>query len=139
MNSYEPHYFALRGDGQFFCYYEESKKPVTSYHQQSYDTKPKGIIFCKEIKEVIDNFEGNKDTLMVKSNLDDMQIKIENPEEKQKWVNSLRFLAKFYQEEKESVCLDNRKSFKDTIDIKALNMILEDQESTLNLISRKYN
>lgn len=130
MNSYEPHYFAIRSEGQFFCYYEDSKKPVPSFFTENYDTKPKGIIFSKEIKEVVDNFEGNKETFLVKSNLDDMQIKIENAEDRQRWIDGLRSVAKFYREERESVCLDNRKTFKDSIDIKALNMILEDQEST---------
>ncbi len=79
---------------------------------------------------MIDNYGGKNNHFYVKSNMDDMHLKIDKKEEKDKWVYSLNELRKFHKKES-SEYLDNRKSKTDLLDIHIIHRIMEDQEKTV--------
>lgn len=129
MDSSVDRYFCFRCEGRYLCYFEQTAPPVAFSNRKTWNQKPRGVIFVSEITEVIDNYGGKNNHFFVKSNMDDMHLKIDKKEEKDKWVYSLNELRKFHKKGT-SDYLDNRKSKTDMLDIHIIHQIMEDQEKS---------
>ena len=84
-------------------------------------------MFLSEIKEVIDNYEGKKTHFFIRNNLNDVHLKIDSVEEKDKWVKTINELRKYYNKQTTDL-IDNRKNTSDILEAKIVNMIMKEQE-----------
>ena len=92
---------------------------------------PKGVTFITEITKVIPNFKGKPSHffLKLKGTGKDLHLKCDDVNQTKRWVESLVGLSDFYRGKKIVDWIDERKDYKDEIDVRVLIMIMQEQES----------
>lgn len=93
-------------------------------------------MFITEIKELVDNYEGKKSHFLLKLENETVHLKCDEAAEKDRWVQAITRLRTIYQGKKVFDFEDDRKSHKDEIDVRILNMIMDEQEGNPGLTRR---
>lgn len=84
-----------------------------------------------DIKEIVNNLEGKKTHFLLKLEGENIHMKCDDTKEKEKWIDSLNGLREIYRGKKVLDWDDERKSHKDEIDLRLVNLIIDEQESSL--------
>lgn len=133
VSASEQKYFCFKGMGRFLVHYADKKKPGL------YD-KPESVIFVNEIKEIVDNYEGKKSHFYLKMENEGIHMKCDEQKEKERWVESLRGLMEIFKGKKILDWDDDRRSHKEEMDVRVMNIIMDEQEDEyMNEINKKLN
>lgn len=95
--------------------------------KELYD-KPEAVVFITEIKELVDDLEGKKNHFLLKLEKESIHLKCDDTREKERWVSAINRLRNIYQGKKIFDWEDDRRSHKDEIDIRVMNVIMDEQE-----------
>lgn len=89
------------------------------------------MIFITDIKEVVDNYGGKNSHFLLKiEGGEEIHLKCDKKEEKDRWVQSINALIEIYYDKKIFDWEDDRKSVRDKIDVRVLAIIMDEQESS---------
>jgi len=116
-------WFKIVCRGKILCYF--NSKPNCK-------TLPKGITFITELSTVIPEYKGKKNHLYlsIKGDSRDIHLKIDNTDQYRKWRDALIGLKSYYEGERIFDFLDPRLDYKEKIDVRILNLIMQELEST---------
>lgn len=84
-----------------------------------------------DIKEIVNNLEGKKTHFLLKLEGENIHMKCDDTKEKDKWIDCLNGLREIYKGKKMLDWDDERKSHKEEIDLRLVNLIIDEQESSL--------
>lgn len=120
LSSYQKRYFRFFCYGRFFCYFEKEPTMVD---------QPKNVILIDEITKVDDNHKDKKGYCCIYlSNGKEVILKHDNEEETAKWMKALTRITSIYKG-KNLFDFEVDRKYKDKVDIRILNMIMEELES----------
>ena len=122
----------LQGDGKVshtLCRQEETSKLLLSL--QGINDRPESVIFINQIKDIEDNYGGKKSHFLLKLDQENIHMKCDENSEKEKWVTSIRKLMEIYKGKKILDWDDDKRSHKEEIDIRVVNIIMDEQESSV--------
>lgn len=83
-----------------------------------------------DIKEIVNNYEGKNTHFLLKLEAENIHMKCDDTKEKDKWIGCLNGLREIYKGKKMLDWDDERKSHKDEIDLRLVNLIIDEQESS---------
>jgi hypothetical protein len=82
-----------------------------------------------DIKEIVNNFEGKNTHFLLKLEGENIHMKCDDTKEKDKWIGCLNGLREIYKGKKLIDWDEERKSHKVEIDLRLVNLIIDEQES----------
>ena len=121
LKSSKEKYFKFFCNGRYLVYFDGSKAPTIN-------SKPKNIIFIDEIVSVEENYMGKPTHFNIRLRGDkNLHLKAPSPDEAKKWCTTLKrvsqlFAGKFF------VDTEPLRKWKDKVELRVLNMIMEDVE-----------
>lgn len=90
--------------------------------------RPDAVIFLWEIREIINNFDGKKNHFLIKLDTESIHMKCDDQKEKEKWYESITGIMAIYKGKKMFDWDDDRTSHKEELDVRVVNLIMDEQE-----------